>query len=86
MICYIISLSHVKLPFGKEYSLLKQILLMMAVNLWVFLILSSCATIELPKSNVGSPSHHTPKGFRNLHAHRSAGWGLSKVAIGSGTP
>ena len=75
MICYIISLSHTKLPFGKEYSLLKQILLMIAVNLWVFLILSSCAMIELPKSNVGSPSHHTPKGFRNLHAHSERGFG-----------
>jgi N-acyl-phosphatidylethanolamine-hydrolysing phospholipase D len=74
-ICYIISLRHTKLPFKKEYRLLKQILLMMAVNLWVFLIFWNCSTIESPNPNAGSPSHHTSRGFRNLYDHSERTFG-----------
>ena len=71
--------------FGKEYSLLKQILLIMAINLCVFLIFWSCAANEPLKSNANSPPHHTPKGFRNLYSYSKRGFGaLLKWQLGLG--
>jgi len=47
----------------------------MGINLSVFLILWSCATIEQPRSHDSLPSHHTPNGFRNPGYQPRRGFG-----------
>jgi N-acyl-phosphatidylethanolamine-hydrolysing phospholipase D len=70
---------------GKESRLLTHILLMMIVNLLVFFIVWSCGAVESPRSDTGSPAHHTPKGFRNLYSDSNRGLGaLLKWQLGMG--
>jgi N-acyl-phosphatidylethanolamine-hydrolysing phospholipase D len=78
-------LDHAKPPSGKESRLAKQILLMMLINLWGLFIVWSCAAVESPRSDTGSPAHHTPKGFRNLYDDSNRGAGaLLKWKLGLG--
>jgi N-acyl-phosphatidylethanolamine-hydrolysing phospholipase D len=58
-----------------ESRLSNQILLMMLINLCGFLIVWSCAAVESPRSDAGSPAHHTPKGFKNLYYDSNRGFG-----------
>ena len=58
---------------------------MMLINLWGFLIVWSCAAVESPRSDAGSPAHHTPKGFKNLYDDSKRGGGaLLKWQLGLG--
>ncbi len=87
LICYIIFVDHAKPPSGKESRLLNQILLMMLINLWGFLIVWSCAAVESPRSDAGFTGPSYPERIQEpLRRFEVGGWGPSEVAIGPGTP
>jgi N-acyl-phosphatidylethanolamine-hydrolysing phospholipase D len=77
--------NHAKPPYGKESPLFTHIVLMMVINLSVFFIAWTCAAAESPRSDAGSPAHHTPEGFRNLYSDSTRGFGaLLKWQLGLG--
>jgi N-acyl-phosphatidylethanolamine-hydrolysing phospholipase D len=71
LMCYI----YFGPAFGKERILLTPFLGKPAICLLIVLICWSLATMKLPLSYADPPSHHTPKGFRNLYdpSERSLG-------------